>query len=84
MSTDITIFSTSICAICEAEMKWFDKKGISYNHIVVDESDEGMEQFMQATGGIIQSPPFTVIKKADGSEVKVAGFDMKKLMVAIS
>jgi hypothetical protein len=43
-----------------------------------------MEQFMQATGGIIQSPPFTVIKKADGSEVKVAGFDMKKLVAAIS
>jgi glutaredoxin len=84
MSTDITIFSTSICAICEAEMKWLDKKGVGYSHIVVDESDEGMEQFMVATGGIIQSPPFTVIKKADGTEIKVAGFDMKKLTAAIS
>ena len=81
---DITIFSTSICAICHAEMKWFDKKGIGYNHVVVDESDKAMDQFMKATDGMIQSPPFTVIKKEDGSVVKIAGFDQKKLLLAIA
>ena len=84
MSADITIYSTSICAICEAEMKWLDKKGVAYNHVVVDESDDAMEQFLVATGGVIQSPPFTVIRKQDGEEVKVAGFDMKKITAAIS
>ena len=81
---DITIFSTSICAICHAEMKWLDKQGVGYNHVVVDETDDGMEQFMQATGGVIQSPPFTVVKKADGTEIKIAGFDQKKLSAAIA
>ena len=81
---DITIFSTSICAICHAEMKWFDKKGVGYTDVVVDESDEAMDQFMKATDGMIQSPPFTVITKEDGSVVKIAGFDQKKLLQAIA
>ena len=80
----ITIFSTTLCAICHAEMKWLDKQGISYDRVVVDESDEGMEQFMQATDGMIQSPPFTVITKDDGVVIKIAGFDQKKLTTAIA
>jgi glutaredoxin len=80
----ITIFSTTLCAICHAEMKWLDKQGISYDHVVVDESDDGMERFMKATDGVIQSPPFTVIVKDDGTEIKVAGFDQKKLTAAIA
>lgn len=81
---DITIFSTTICAICHAEMQWLDKKGVGYNHVIVDESDEAMRQFLDATDGVMLSPPFTVVKTKSGEEVKIAGFDRKKLEVAIT
>ncbi|MEO5950551.1 MAG: glutaredoxin family protein [Candidatus Saccharimonadales bacterium] len=77
---NITIYSTSTCAICHAEMEWLDKNNMSYDDIIVDESDEAMNQLMTATGGMMQVPPFTVITKDDGTEEKVQGFDRKRLM----
>ncbi len=80
---NITIYSTSTCAICHAQMQWLDKKGFSYTDVIVDESDEAMNQLMSATGGMMQVPPFTVITKDDGTEEKIQGFDYKKLAIIL-
>ena len=74
----VTVFSSSSCAICHAEMQWLDKQGVSYSNIVVDEDEGGMEKMLQATGGIIQGTPFTVIEQ-NGTTETVAGFDRARL-----
>lgn len=74
----VTVFSSSSCAICHAEMDWLDKQGVKYDNIVVDEAEDGMEKMMQATGGVIQGTPFTVVEQ-DGKKETVAGFDRGRL-----
>lgn len=65
-------------------MEWLDKNNQPYTEVIVDESDEAMNQLMTATGGMMQVPPFTVITKDDGAEEKVQGFDRKKLATILS
>ena len=80
---NVTVFSSSSCAICHAEMQWLDKQGVSYDNVVVDEDEGGMEKMMQATGGSIQGTPFTVIEN-DGTTDTVIGFDRAKLTSLIA
>ena len=75
---NITIFSTTNCAVCHQEMKWLDSMGATYTNIVVDETDEGMEKLLQETGGVIQGTPFTILED-DGKKDTIVGFDRKKL-----
>jgi glutaredoxin len=75
---DITIYSTATCGICHAEMKWLDGKDIAYTKVLVDEDPAGMVDLMNVSGGAL-GVPFTVIKKADGTEEKIQGFDQRKL-----
>jgi arsenate reductase-like glutaredoxin family protein len=79
---NVTIFSTTNCAVCHAEMQWLESKAITYKNIVIDEVDDGIEQFMSATGGAFQATPFTVIETNDGKET-ISGFDRKKLQVLL-
>jgi glutaredoxin len=79
---NVTIFSTTNCAVCHAEMQWLESKSVSYNNIVIDEIDDGMEQFMAATGGAFQTTPFTVIETHSGKET-VSGFDRGKLQALL-
>lgn len=74
----VTVFSSSSCAICHAEMDWLDKQGVKYDNIVVDEAEDGMQKMMDATGGVIQGTPFTVVEH-DGKKETVAGFDRGRL-----
>lgn len=74
----VTVFSSSSCAICHAEMDWLDKQGVKYDNIVVDEADDGMQKMMEATGGVIQGTPFTVVDQ-NGKKETVAGFDRGRL-----
>lgn len=76
---NVTIFSSSNCAVCHAQMQWFDGQGVSYSNIVIDEDDGGMEKLLEATGGVIQGTPFTLVE-VDGTTTSIAGFDRKKLV----
>lgn len=78
----VTVFSSSSCAICHAEMDWLSKQGVNYNNIIVDEAEDGMAKMMEATGGIIQGTPFTVIDQ-DGKKETVAGFDRGRLQLLL-
>ena len=75
---NVTVFSSSGCAVCHSEMRWLDQKGVKYNNEVIDETDEAMANMMEATGGIIQGTPFTVVEN-DGKKETIAGFDRAKL-----
>ncbi len=79
----ITIYSTSTCAICHALMQWLDKKGVAYKDVVIDETDEAMNQLLKASEGMMVTPPFTVVTKDDGTEEKVLGFDRAKISALV-
>jgi glutaredoxin len=73
----VTVFSTATCGICHALMGWLDKKGLAYQKVLVDESNDNMTRLMEVSDGAI-GVPFTLIEKDDGSKVTIAGFDQKK------
>ncbi|HEX8390093.1 MAG TPA: glutaredoxin family protein [Candidatus Saccharimonadales bacterium] len=78
----VTIYSTSTCAICHAEMEWLDKQAITYRTVIVDEQDNGIAELMTVSGGAI-GVPYTVIERGDDI-VKVSGFDRSRLSAALA
>jgi glutaredoxin len=74
----VTVFSATNCAVCHAEMQWLTKQGVAYDEVVVDENDDNMGRLMEATGGVFQTTPFTVIE-IDGKKETISGFDRGKL-----
>lgn len=75
---NITVFSSSTCAICHSEMQWLDKLGVKYDNVVVDESDDAMTKMLEATGGVIQGTPLTLIED-DTTRELVPGFDRTRI-----
>lgn len=74
----VTVFSATNCAVCHAEMQWLDKQSVKYTEVIVDENDENMGKLMEATGGVFQTTPFTVIE-INGKKETVSGFDRGKI-----
>lgn len=79
---NVTIYSTTTCSYCHALKAWLDKQSIGYDYKLTDEDDAAMGEFMSVNDGML-SVPLTVIKKDDGTEVKVTGFDQAKLASAL-
>lgn len=79
---DITIYSTSSCAACEALTQWLAQEGFEYTKKVTDEDPATMLEFMNVNDGMI-GVPFTVVKDAKGIETKISGFDRGKFKKAL-
>ncbi len=79
----ITIYSTTTCSSCHVLTEWLDKQGIAYEKKITDTDPALMMEFMSVNDGMI-GVPFTVIKKDDGSEVKISGYDQGKFKEALS
>lgn len=75
---NVTVFSSSTCAICHSEMQWLDKLGVKYENVVVDESDEAMTKMLEATNGVVQGTPLTLIENGSNKEL-VTGFDRVRI-----
>lgn len=74
----IKIYSTTWCAYCKQEMAYLDSKGIkNYEHILVDLDPAMAKEMIEISGQM--GVPFTVIKKDDGSEEHILGFDRPKI-----
>ncbi len=79
---NITIYSTTTCSYCHALKAWLDKQNIAYDYKLTDEDDATMAEFMHVNDGVI-GVPLTIIKKDDGNEAKILGFDQAKLKNAL-
>lgn len=79
----ITIYSTTTCSSCHVLTEWLDKQSIAYEKKITDTDPALMMEFMSVNDGMI-GVPFTVIKKDDGSEVKISGYDQAKFKEALS
>lgn len=74
---NVTVYSTTNCGVCHAEMQWLDSIDVQYSNKVVDEDAAAMNEFMNVNEGMIGTP-FTVIEDS-GKITKIAGFDRAKL-----
>lgn len=80
--TDITIYSTQSCAFCHSLTTWLDQQNLKYTVKMTDQDPAAMDEFMAVNDGMI-SVPFTVIKDAEGAEVKISGFDQGRFKEAL-
>lgn len=59
------------------EKEYLDSKGIKYENIFVDHDTKAAQEMLEKSGQM--GVPFTVIKKDDGSEASILGFDKERL-----
>ncbi len=74
---DITIYSTTTCGYCHALRAWLEKQSITYKYKLTDKDRAAMAEFMSVNDGML-GVPLTVIKKNDGTVIKILGFDQPK------
>lgn len=73
----ITIYTTRTCPFCKMEKEYLDSKSIQYEEILVDERPEEAQKMIAMSGQL--GVPFTVIKKEDGTDEKILGFDKARI-----
>lgn len=73
----VKIYSTSWCAFCKAEKKFLSEKGVKFEDVNVEEDESQAKEMIKLSGQM--GVPYTVIKKDDGSQVGVLGFDQRRL-----
>ena len=73
----VTIYTTRTCPFCKMEKEYLNSKNIQYEEILVDERPEEAQKMIAMSGQL--GVPFTVIKKEDGQEEKILGFDEARI-----
>ena len=74
----VTVYSTSWCAFCHAEMQWLDHLGIPYVAKDIEADEAAMEELKAKNGGNFQGVPVT-----DINGELILGFDRPKLEDAL-
>lgn len=78
-NSKITIYSTSWCAFCHAEMQWLDKLGIPYVSKNIETDKEAHEELMKKIDGNFRGVPVT-----DVAGDLILGFDRPSLQDAFA
>lgn len=73
----IKIYSTTWCAFCKAEKRFFDAHGVTYQDVDVEADPAASQEMVQLSGQM--GVPFTVITYPDGKRVGILGFDQPHL-----
>ena len=75
----ITVYKTSWCAFCHAEMEWLDKLGVPYVAKDIEADKSAYDELMSKTGGSFSGVPVTDIVGD-----MILGFDRPRLQDAIN
>lgn len=79
--TNITIYSTATCAYCKMLKSYLQSKGIAYEEKYADQDPKLTQELYEKSGQL--GVPFTIIKKDNGGEEKILGFDRLKIDAAL-
>ena len=82
MPKKITVFTTSSCAYCVMVKRYLGAKGQNYEEINLDEHPDRQAEALQISGAL--TVPVTVVTKQDDSREVVVGYNLTKLVPAIS
>ena len=77
----VKIYTTTTCPYCKMEKEYLDSRGVKYENIFVDNDHEAAQKMLEESGQL--GVPFTEIKKDDGTEKKILGFDKEALNSAL-
>jgi glutaredoxin 3 len=75
---NIIIYSTTTCPYCKMVKDYFNEKNIVFEEKLVDQDDVAKEEMAKVSNGFL-GVPFIAIKKDDGSQESVIGFDKNKI-----
>ncbi len=75
----ITVYKTSWCAFCHAEMEWLDKLNVPYVAKDIEEDKAAYDELMSKNGGSFSGVPVT-----DVAGDMILGFDRPRLQDAIN
>lgn len=57
---------------------YLDEKKVEYEEKLVDQDDSAKKEMLSASGGFL-GVPFTLVRKSDGSQDTIIGFDKNKI-----
>ncbi len=72
----VTLFSLNDCGQCIATEKWFSRKGIRYQKVMIDDDEKTQEEF-RAAG--YRSMPVVRLEKAGQKVLEFAGFSDQRI-----
>jgi glutaredoxin 3 len=82
MVKNITIFTTNTCAYCVMVKKYLASKGFGYEEVNLDQNPERQAEAQSLSGAL--TVPVTVVTKQDDSQEVIVGFNLGKLVPAVS
>ena len=78
---NITIYSTTTCGFCHMLKQYLSDNNIAFNEKRVDVDQEAAREMVSISHQM--GVPFTVIKKDDGTEEAILGFDLPRFRKAL-
>lgn len=82
MPKNITMYTTTTCAYCVMVKKWLHSKNLAYEEVNLDEKPELRNDVIKISGGL--TVPVTVVTKQDDSTEVIVGWNLAKLVPAVS
>lgn len=82
MPKKVTIFTTNTCSYCHMVKRFLGSKGIGYEEINLDLNPSRQEEALKLSGAL--TVPVTVVTKSDDSREVIVGYNLSRLVPAIS
>ena len=82
MPKNVTIFTTNTCSYCHMVKKYLSAKGVSFDEVNLDANPERQAEATALSG--VTTVPVTVVTKQDDSREVVVGYNLAKLVPAIT
>lgn len=79
--TKVILFSTQDCPACQLEIRYLKARKINFETKHVDANLGALKEMISSSQQL--GVPFTVVKKQNGTEEKILGFDEAKLAAAL-
>lgn len=77
----ITIYSTATCVYCKMLKSYLQSKDITYEEKHADQDQKVAKELYEKSGQL--GVPFSIIKKDDGTEEGIIGFDRLQIDMAL-
>ena len=82
MVKNITIFTTNTCGYCQMVKTYLSAKGMGYDEVNLDDKPERRAEALSLSGAM--TVPVTVVTKTDDSKEVIVGYNLAKLVPAVS
>lgn len=82
MMKKITIYTRSTCPYCDKIKAYLTSKGYPYEIVNLDDEPERQQDAQLASGSL--TVPITIIEQADQTQSVVVGFNLQRLVPALS